>query len=182
MEAIWQESQSLSESDDEVQEVSYGHSKCFITKFDTYAAVKWAIGKAHQLISNFNRSYKAIEHLIKYAHVHKMLMADCPTRWSSADLMISCILGLRQHVTTVCQDIGWNNLLNSDWEIMEHYRDLPFANYNTLCSQLKIWPFVTQYVYWWSWPYHLEEMCLKPGLSQTAPCTLLHELRRHFSN
>lgn len=61
-------------------------------------------------------------------------MADCPTRWSSADLMISCILRLRQHVTTVCQDIGWNNLLNSDWKIMEHYRDLPFANYNTLCS------------------------------------------------
>lgn len=61
-------------------------------------------------------------------------MADCPTRWSSADLMISCILRLRQHVTTVCQDIGWNNLLNSDWKIMEHYRDLPFANYNTLRS------------------------------------------------
>lgn len=35
-----QESQSLSESDDEVEEVSYRYSKCFITKFDTYAAVK----------------------------------------------------------------------------------------------------------------------------------------------
>lgn len=72
--------------------------QCFITKFDTFAAVKRAIGKAHQLISNFNRSYEAIEHLIKCAH--KKLMADCPTRWSSADLMISCILKLRQHVTT----------------------------------------------------------------------------------
>lgn len=45
---------------------------------------------------------------------------------------------LRQHVTTVCQGLGWNNynLLNSDWEIMEHYRDLlePFANHNILCS------------------------------------------------
>lgn len=38
---------SITEPDDEVEEVSYGHPKCFITKFDTYAAVKQIIGKAH---------------------------------------------------------------------------------------------------------------------------------------
>ncbi len=80
----------------------------------------------------FSKSVKATEKLV--ARCGLKLMSDCPTRWNSTYLMVSRLLAVRPHVTEVLQELEWDNLPNSDWKVLENYRDLlePFARYTAL--------------------------------------------------
>ena len=87
----------------------FAHSlQLVVTKFDEVTSFK----KSHKPVSKVNRSCKATESLIRLSG--KKLMADCPTRWSSTFLMISRLLLVQVELTKVVEELGWDNLQNSE--------------------------------------------------------------------
>ena len=62
-------------------------------RFDTFPSVKKVLAKVYRLVAKFNKSCKGTEKLIQLSG--KKLVANCPTRWSSTFLVVSCLLQLR---------------------------------------------------------------------------------------
>ena len=66
----------------------------------------------------------------------KKLIRDCQTRWSSTYLVIEWLLNVRALLTTVLQELEWDNLATSDWKVLENIHQLlkPFALYTSPIS------------------------------------------------
>ena len=96
------------------------------------------IAKAKALVAKFNASEVAISKLVE--KTNKKLIADVTTRWSSAYLMISCLVERKYSVDDICKFLKRNSLLNTDWEILAKLCELlePFANYTQLTTGSKV--------------------------------------------
>ena len=94
------------------------------------------MARAHKLISKINKSTKATEKLIKKSV--KKFINSCPTRWSSTFLMISRLLEVKSFLVSVCEELGWNTqiLSNFQWRPLEMTESLlkPFTQFTTLTS------------------------------------------------
>ena len=121
--------------------VGYKRTSCFVhtlqlvvKTFDKLAGSKTIMKRAHSLVKKVNKSTKATEMLIR--RVGKKLISDCPTRWSSTFLMISRLLEVKPQLTSVLEELGWDNLPNSHWKMIEAMEQLlkPFAQYTTLTN------------------------------------------------
>ena len=147
--------------------------------FDASSSVKRVISKMHNLVAKFNRSTKCTERLIHLSG--KKLVADCPTRWSSTFLVVSRLLELRVHVSAVCAELTWDCLQNSDWKMLENYKQLlePFANYTNLESAEDMTTISTVIPVLLELSMHLEEMGQKPGLAKVSSC-MLQNLKKCF--
>ena len=103
-----------------------------VYKFDTMQSSKRALQSARRIVKKFSKSVKANEKLISRCGLK--LISDCPTRWNSTHAMISRLLAVRPHLTEVLQELEIDNLPNSEWKVLENYRDLlePFSKYTAL--------------------------------------------------
>ena len=112
----------------------FTHTLQLVCKFDTIMSPKQVIRSAHRIVRKFNKSVKATEKLI--ALCRKKLVSDCPTRWNSTFLMISRLLEVCPHPSTVLQELEWDNLPHSEWKILENLLELlcPFARYISMTS------------------------------------------------
>ena len=149
----------------------FAHSlQLVVRRFDTIQSSKRALNSAHR---KFCKSVKANERLIKRCGLK--LIGDCPTRWNSTYLMISRLLDLRTHVEEVLHELEWDSLPNSEWKIVENYRDLlePFFKYTGLTGAEEnttlamVVPVVMELT------YHLNECKEKAGIRQIA--NVLHQ-------
>ena len=129
------------ELDHEVAFLTLKRVSCFahtlqlvIQKFDDVSTFKALLKRAHNLVRKFNTSTKATEKLISIAH--KKLVRDCPTRWSSTYLMVDRLLSVKSALSRVIQELGWDDLANSEWKTLQALRDLlhPFAQFTALVS------------------------------------------------
>lgn len=129
----------MKESEHEQAFLGFRRLSCFahtlqlvVVKFDEVTSFKQLLKKTHKLVSKVNRSCKATERLISVAG--KKLVADCPTRWSSTFLMISRLLLVQTEVGKVLEELGWDNLHNSEWRQLKRVQELlePFAQYTSL--------------------------------------------------
>lgn len=68
------------------------------------------ISKARKLVSKFNTSSVATPRLISLSG--RKLLTDVSTRWSSNYFVMDCLYQLRQPVSKVCQELGWDELSN----------------------------------------------------------------------
>ena len=145
-----------------------------IRRFDGIRCIQHVLGKAHTLVSKVNKSTKATERLIQLAQ--KKLVNACPTRWSSTYLLVDRLLEVRQHLTTVLEELEWDNLQNTDWKQLDSIRDIlsPFAIYTSLISGEDFTTVSCVVPILMELKMHLEEM-KKPGLS-TAAALLQSEL------
>ena len=151
-----------------------------IRRFDGIRCIQHVLGKAHTLVSKVNKSTKATERLIQLAQ--KKLVNACPTRWSSTYLLVDRLLEVRQHLTTVLEELEWNNLQNTDWKQLDSIRDIlsPFAIYTSLISGEDFTTVSCVVPILMELKMHLEEMKKKPGLS-TAAALLQAELHNRFN-
>ena len=103
-----------------------------VNKFSEITAFKGVLNHAHNLVRKVNSSGKATEKLVLLSR--KKLVQDCPTRWSSMYLMITCMLEVRNSLTSVLEELEWDNLAVSEWKLLEALRDLlhPFAIFTAL--------------------------------------------------
>ena len=103
-----------------------------VHKFDTMQSSKRALQSARRIVKKFSKSVKANEKLISRCGLK--LISDCPTRWNSTHAMISRLLAVRPHLTEVLHELEIDNLPNSEWKVLENYRDLlePFMKYTAL--------------------------------------------------
>lgn len=75
--------------------------------------IKSLLDKVRHLVNQFRKSSVATERLLQQCGLN--LMKDCPTRWSSSYLMLSCLLEVKDHLTSVADTMGWDCLLPSEW-------------------------------------------------------------------
>jgi hypothetical protein len=97
-----------------------------------------AIKSARKLVGKFNKSTVATTKLKELCN--KKLVADVATRWSSVYLLIRRLLQLREHVKVVCEELGWDCLSNSEWNLLSRIEILlePFASFTQLVSADRI--------------------------------------------
>ena len=85
------------------------------------------------------------------------------------------------HVAAVCAELTWDCLQNSDWKMLENYKQLlePFANYTNLESAEDMTTISTVIPVLLELNMHLEEMGQKPGLAKVSSC-MLQNLKKRF--
>ena len=170
------------EYEHEMAFVGYRRLSCFahsLQLVDEFSVFRHTIRKAKQIVSKFNKSVKATEHLI--AAAGKKLIGYCPTRWSSTFLLINRLLDTKTIVTQILDENGWDGLQNSEWKILENIRELllPFAEYTTLCSGEQYTTISSVIPIVMELKYHLEEIASKPGMA-TISKKLTDELNKRF--
>lgn len=91
--------------------------------------IKRLLDKVRNLVKLFCKSSAATERLLQQCRL--LLFKDCPTRWSSMHLMMSCVLEVRDHLTLVADTMNWDGLLPSDRQKVAILKDflLPFAEH-----------------------------------------------------
>lgn len=101
---------------------------------DEVSSYQSELKRVHALIKRVNMSTKATEKLISLSR--KKVMKDCPTRWSSTFLVIERLLQVRSSLSTVLNELEWDNLPTSNWKHFENIYTLlkPFAQYTSLIS------------------------------------------------
>ncbi len=176
------------EDDHSIAFVGFKRTSCFahtlqlvVRVFDSFKSQKAVMRRFHKLVAKVNKSTKATEKLISRAG--KKLIADCPTRWSSTYLMISRLLLLKTELSSVLEELQWDNLPISHWKQIESMVELlkPFAQYTQLTSSedttsiSMVIPVVLEL------RLHLEKMKSVHGLCQVVT-TMLGELERRFEN
>ena len=105
-----------------------------VSKFDEATQLKELMKRAHALVRKINSSTKATETLVALSG--KKLIKDCPTRWSSTFLMLNRLLELKEHLKTVLEQQGWDDLAASEWRKIKGVVHLlqPFAKFTSLLS------------------------------------------------
>ena len=114
-----------------------------MNKFDEAATFKDAIKCSHRLVSKVNSFTKATEKLIGLCQ--KKLVRAVPTRWSSTFLVIERLLVVKESLSVVLEELGWDNLPTSVWRTLASIKVLlqPFAQYRQFTSLLSGKEFIT---------------------------------------
>lgn len=131
------------ESDHNRALISNGFRRCscfthtlqlVVKEFEKAPCFKKTVQTTYKIVQKFNKSCKATEKLVALAG--KKLVANCPTRWDSMFLMVSRFVALREHVTTVLNELGWDSLSLSQWKQLQSILHLlqPFAHQTNLLS------------------------------------------------
>ena len=105
-----------------------------VRKFDSVRSLKRVLASAHRLVKKVNKSVKATEKLIALSG--RKLVSNCPTRWNSSFLLIERLLSVKDELSQVLVELGWDGLQNSEWKTLEqiHFLLEPFAKYTSLTS------------------------------------------------
>ena len=131
----------INERDHEVTFALFKRVSCFahtlqlvVNKFDEAVTFKDAIKCSHRLVSKVNTSTKATEKLIGLCQ--KKLVRAVPTRWSSTFLVIERLLVVKESLSVVLEELGWDNLPTSVWRTLASIKALlqPFAQFTSLLS------------------------------------------------
>lgn len=111
------------------------HTLQLIVKiFEASPSFKSSLKTAYKIVQKVNRSCKATEKLIGKAG--KKLVGNCPTRWDSTYLLLARLVEVRQHLTAVLDELGWDNLTATQWKNLEAILELlqPFAYHTNVTS------------------------------------------------
>ena len=150
-----------------------------VGKFDQLPQFKSVLKNARTLVTKVNKSTRATEKLVSLCN--KKLIGDCRTRWSSTYLLVEQLLNVRSSLTSVLEELEWDNLPASEWKTLENVHRLlkSFAQYTTLISGEEytilsaIIPVIMEL------NLHLEELKNVPDLSN-AVTVLQSEVRHRF--
>ena len=101
--------------------------------FETNPAFRSTLQKAKKIVKKVKKSTKATESLIQKAH--KKLMGDCKTHVTTY-LMLSRMIEVKAHLSSVLDELLWDNLSASQWKQLENIMKLlqPFAHYTNVTS------------------------------------------------
>ena len=93
------------------------------------ASVKRILDKARSIVHLFRKSSIATQKILE--HCGLTIFNDCPTRWSSTFNMIARLLKLKESVSPIANNMGWDSLLPSKWQKLTSLHDLllPFAEH-----------------------------------------------------
>ena len=105
-----------------------------VKEFEKAPCFKKTLSKTYNIVKKVNKSCKATKKLVALAG--KKLVANCPTRWDSMFLMISHFISVRDHITRVLNDLGWDGLSLSEWKQLQAVIQLlqAFAQQTNLAS------------------------------------------------
>lgn len=174
------------EEDHEIAFYGLNRVSCFahtlqlvVQKFDGITEFKSVLKRAHTLVRKFNTSAKATEKLI--AKCGKKLVRDCPTRWSSMYLLIERLLAVRSSLTEVLQELEWDDMLTSEWKMLEAIRNFlhPFALFTSLIQGEEYTTISTVIPSVMDLNLHLDEMKRNSEVSAAAT-KLQSELKKRF--
>ena len=174
------------EQDHEVAFYGLNRVSCFahtlqlvVQKFDEITEFKSVVKRAHRLVRKFNTSAKATEKLI--AKCGKKLVRDYPTRWSSSYLLIERLLGVRSALTEVLQELEWDDMLTSEWKMLEAIRNFlhPFALFTSLIQGEEYTTISTVIPSVMDLNLHLDEMSHNSEVGAAAT-KLQSELKKRF--
>lgn len=90
--------------------------------------VKRVLDKARSVVKLFRKSSVATQKLLDQCGV--IVVNDCPARWSST--FTFSILTVKDAVCQISNDMGWDNLLTSEWQKLSSLHDLLLLLRNTL--------------------------------------------------
>lgn len=113
--------------------------------------------------------------------MEKKLVRDCPTRWSSSYLLIERLLAVRSALTEVLQELEWDDMLTSEWKMLEAIRNLlhPFALFTSLIQGEEYTTISTVIPSVMDLNLHLDEMSRNSEVGAAAT-ELQSELKRRF--
>jgi len=105
-----------------------------VKEFEKAPCFNSTLNRAKKLVKKVNKSCKATEMLVKTAK--RKLVSNCPTRWDSTYLMISRLLGVKDHINAVLEELGWDGLTTSQWKQLRAIEELlePFAHQTNVAS------------------------------------------------
>ena len=108
----------------------------------------------------------------------KKLVRDCQTRWSSTYVVIERLLNVRTSLTTVLQELEWDNLATSDWKHLENIHQVlkPFTLYTSLISREEYNTISSIIPVLMELTLHLEEVHLSLYINcrYVCPCIYIH--------
>ena len=150
-----------------------------VQRFNEDVTYKEILQRTYSLVKKVNMSCKATEMLI--AQCGKKLVSNCPTRWSLTYLLLERLLQVKGPLTTVLNELEWDNLATSEWKAIETICQLlkPFAQYTTFVSDEEyttvsgVLPIIMEF------NLHLEEKKRNIELSSLAS-KLQSDLKRRF--
>ncbi|XP_061573408.1 uncharacterized protein LOC133438847 isoform X1 [Cololabis saira] len=89
--------------------------------------VRRVLDKARSVVKLLRKSSVATQRLLDQCGV----VNDCPSRWSSTFNMVTRLLAVKDAVSQITQDLGWDGLLTSEWQKLSSLQDLllPFAEH-----------------------------------------------------
>ncbi|CAM4619107.1 unnamed protein product [Leuciscus chuanchicus] len=93
------------------------------------ASVKRILDKAGSIVKLFRKSSVATQKILDKCGL--IVVNDCPTRWSSTYYMIARLLKVKDPLSEIANEMGWDNLLSSEWQKLSslHELMLPFAEH-----------------------------------------------------
>jgi len=96
------------------------------------AGVSRLLEKVRAIVRMFRRSSKATEMLLEACGL--CLTIDCPTRWSSTYNMIARLHQVKEPLSQLADQQGWDSLLPSEWQKLMTLKELllPFAEHTKL--------------------------------------------------
>ncbi|XP_024135954.1 uncharacterized protein LOC112151330 [Oryzias melastigma] len=93
------------------------------------ASVNRLVDKARSVVKLFRKSSVATQRLLEKCGL--IVVNDCPTRWSSTYNIITRLLAVKDSVSQIAHDMGWDSLLPSEWQKLTSLQQLllPFAEH-----------------------------------------------------
>ncbi|XP_028297947.1 uncharacterized protein LOC114460108 [Gouania willdenowi] len=93
------------------------------------ASVKRLLDKTRSVVKLFRKSSVATQRILDACGL--IVVNDCSTRWSSTYNMIARLLKVKDSVSQIANDMGWDSLLPSEWQKLKSLHELllPFAEH-----------------------------------------------------
>ena len=157
----------------------FAHSLQLVIQKVKENALQPLMKKVHSLVKKVNKSSRATAMLLFLCN--KKLVGNVPTRWSSTFIMLDRLLDVKGPLSTVLDQLEWDNLAHSEWKALDSLHKLlkPFAQYTALISGEEYTTMSSIIPILMELNLHLREMVKVPEITEVAT-TLQVELNRRF--
>ena len=151
-----------------------------VAAFNKDKACRNLLAKAYQIVKQVSMSGKVTEALI--AKAGKKLVSNSVTRWSSAYLVVSCLLEVKDDLMIILVQHSLTLLQPNEWTKLEHIKTLlsKFADYTNVAGGERYPTLSLVIPAYKDLALHLESMEKVPFLTNVAKI-LLKELHRRFA-
>ena len=175
------------ESNEACEQLQLTRLACFshmlqlvVSKFNKDKSAKALLSNTYKVVNSINKSSKMTEALVSTAG--KKLVSSCKTRWTSAYLVVSRLLEVKDELKQVLLDHNATMLQPNEWEGLVLVEQLlaKFADYTNMAGGEKYSTLSSVVPCYVDLEAHLKAMKMKAKVASVSE-VLLAELQKRFS-
>ena len=150
-----------------------------VSAFNKHPSAKELLSNAFKVVKQVSRSGKVTEALI--AATGKKLVSNCPTRWTSAYLVIKRLLEVEEALKTILLQHRMFMLQAVEWDALKDVRDLlsEFAVYTNVAGSESYTTISEVLISYIQLELHLDEMKQRETVADVAD-VMLTELKKRL--